>query len=320
MNIAVVNYEEKYLNGVLACLKRNYPWMCELNDDALYQWIAPALTYHWENDISLKEYPSKYGLVLLVNEEVVGFFGIILSNRYTTDGVPYILQDGTTWCIDEGYRIYLLQVMKQIYSGSRVFYEVTARDSMEELYLNVYRFKSVNQERVRFFPVPYVGESKIEMYCVNCPEELPDKVLREEYQDHIPYGIKCLALKKGTETGYIFYKVLSYHGTWIRILKTVNGKFFARNVHEVVWELQRIECFSSLLEPSDILHSILSKCAKQSWMYLECDRMFFENEPIHYPLYDVKSVPRLMLNKSVVENPCGDLLYTELALLDFGEA
>ncbi len=320
MNLTIVNYEKKYLKGILACLKRNYPWMRDLNDDALYQWIAPALTYRWEKDIHIKEYPSKYGLVLLENDNVVGFFGIILSNRYTMDGVPYVLQDGTTWCIDEGYRMYLFQVMKQIYSGSCVYYEVTARQSMEELYLHVYRFKSVNQERVRFFPVPYVGIPKIEICRIDRPEELSNQILREEYQDHLPYGIKCVELKSGTETGYIFYKVLSYHGKWIRILKTVNGKLLARNVHEIVWNLHRIECFSSLSEPADILHSILSKCAKQSWMYLECDRIFFDNEPIKYPLYDVKYVPRLMLNKSKVGNPCIDLLYTELALLDFGES
>ena len=79
--ISIVPYSGEYKVGVLAVLKRNFPWMARYSDEWLSRWLSPLIEYHWDDDPDISDVPFKYGAVVLDGDNVVGFFGTIYSYR-----------------------------------------------------------------------------------------------------------------------------------------------------------------------------------------------------------------------------------------------
>jgi len=315
MGVRIEGYRPEYFAGVISCLQRNFEWMRKADAKEIERWIQPSISFRWREDVSSKQYPYKYGMVLLSDKVVVGFLGCIYSKRYVS-GIPYIYLTGTNWCIDKEYRMYLIPILKKLYVTADVIGDFTPRKSVEEILTHIFKFQYVNTEKIRFTPIPFLDSHSISIYMVS-PDEISDMTLSMEYKDNTYYGVKCVKFQSESEIGFVFYKVMNFNGKWIQIVKMVNGELFAKNAHEIVWCLQKLECYESDDNPIDDFCEIVRRVRKNEWVNLECEKSFLGEAEIRHPMFDSVPVVRLMLNKKKNEiTPSMDFLYSEMVMLD----
>lgn len=299
MSVKIDNYNDAvHRNGVLACLKRNYTWMNKVTDGQLYEWAKPFLSYSWKHADLGENIPCMHGQVILNNDEVVGYLGYIYSKK-VINGKSLRYMTSTTWAIDEGYRIYLFKAFKLALRDADISADFTARKSVEEMLIKVFKFRYSNKTLCKFFPVPYIKKSSIILEKINCADEIADVIVRHEYEDHDKYNIKCVKIncRSDKKEFYILYKITKRETKniiklpWIEILKVSDISLFSEYTHEIIWKLQFTE--SALLQ---------------------CDRSFFSEKQIIHPLYKNSKVKRLFLNKTMDEF-IPDFLYSEVAML-----
>lgn len=75
--IELKKYDDKYLMGIILCLKRNYNRFGCMMDLDVYKFIKPLVTYDFSEDYSYQK--GNYGYVLLEDENVVGFMDLSLK-------------------------------------------------------------------------------------------------------------------------------------------------------------------------------------------------------------------------------------------------
>lgn len=298
MKVQIVPYEEKYKSGVLACFKRNYQGMQRRTDAELYQWAKPMFTYHWQDDLSSEEVPYKYGVVLLAGEEVVGYLGFIYSKRLGTNGKKLIYTSGTTWAIDEGYRIYLFKAIKRALAPVAVAADFTAIAPVQATLTKVFKFQSLDQNIYEFFPFPSLSHT-VKVTSIFKETEIKDLQARTAFRDHQPYPVYCAEARKGDKSSYIFYKVkkrvktkLFGHQRCVIVLGISDRDFFSRHAHEIIWQLQ-----------------------KKEKAHLRCDSRFFQKNLFYYHGFVKHHWSRLFLNKTDLP-VFVDYLYSEVAMLD----
>lgn len=315
MGIRIEGYCPEHRAGIIACLQRNYDWMGKTDSKDVEHWLQPTISYQWMEDVSSEQYPYKYGIVLLSNDKVVGFLGCIYSRRYAV-GKPYIYLTGTNWCIDEKYRMHLIPMLKKMYETADVVGDFTPRKSVEEVLVKIFKFQYFNREKLRFAPIPFLDCHEVEFRSL-FPEDFSDLILRREYLDNIPFGIKCIEFSRNEERGYVFYQVMEYRGKWIQIVKVVNGELFARHAHEIIWQIQKKECFDDCCDLTEDICEIVRRARSNMWMNLEAEKCFFQDEKIQHPMYDSVSVVRLVRNRRNPEIlPVIDFLYSEMVMLE----
>ena len=85
MKVEIKGYNEQYRQGVLACLKNNYPWMAEMSDEELYHWAMPFMEYEWKEELpdEIKEF--QHGIVFLAGQQVVLYLGLSMPNGIGRD-------------------------------------------------------------------------------------------------------------------------------------------------------------------------------------------------------------------------------------------
>lgn len=294
--IKIEGYSDKYRDGVLACLKRHYRGMAKMDDLVLYKWLSPIIQYSWQNDISIKDCPFKYGAILLDDETVVGFLGLIYSYQ-EQQGNRYVYLTSTTWAVDEDYRIYLFKIIKKVYSYADVISDFSPITSIKEVLIKIFKFKYLDKSTLIFLPIPYLTFSKIKCIFIYNKNAFYDEKNKMIYENHKKYGVKCIEIKYRNENSCIFYTVAHKEKkgikfNWIHILYVENSNLFAKNAHEIIWRLQ-----------------------KKEHAFLNCDKRFFGNNNICYPKYWTKSADRLYLNKMMKNEIKVDLLYSEYAML-----
>jgi len=313
-NIQFVKYENKYKNGVLQCLKRNYPWMAQLTDEDLYDWIKPILEYRW---LDMPQTSHPHGILMLKENSIVGFFGVIFSKRHNNMGEEYICQSYTTWCIDKKYRPYIIEAIKYLTQNNDIYWDLTPCSVMYDSFTNFFKFEKIETKFIRFYPIPYMKKKNLEINIINSPNEIDNSIIKNELQDHLCYDIKCAKFSSKAETGYIFYKIMKYNGLWLKIMKIENKTLFSQNAHEILWHLQHKECFFSIKDIQESVCKIIKNQCDKIWMYTECSRLFVDMKMLNHPLYDLRDSKLISLNKSNIKNPNLDFLYTEIAMLDY---
>lgn len=299
MKIEIKGYSDQYRQGVLACLKNNYPWMAEMSDEELYRWAKPFMGYDWNEELPDAVRKFQHGIVFLAGQQVVGYLGFIYAKRHW-QGHEYIYQNGTTWAVNEGYRIYLFKALKQANSLAEVLGDFSPIKSVEETLTKVFKFKYIDHKVYRFYPIPCFHE-ELNYRMVQDEKDIADEVLRTEFHDHYPYGVRCLRISDGKNEGYIFYRVkqriwkkrriFRKRRSVLIVLKMTNPDLFCAHYREVVWHLQKGEHPYVEIEPRFIApHSLQGFGIKE------------------------KTVARLGLNKTEWNIPI-DLLYSEEAIM-----
>lgn len=296
MKVSIVPYEGKYREGVMGCFQRNYKAMAHLSPEKIYAWAKPMFTYSWQEDISLEEAPYKYGVVLLAGDNVIGYLGFIYEKRQV-QGKTLLYTSGTTWAIDEGYRIYLFSAVKKAIKNADVVLDLSAIGPVRETMIKVFKFRIFDDTIREFPPVPSLQRSVTVKNIIRAAE-IGDFAVKREFTDHVPYPVFCVKAETGEDACYLFYKTkervkTKYFGRQkcVEILSVSNKKFFSRHAHEIIWQLQ-----------------------KKEHAHLRCDSHFFDDGVLRYHGYVKHNGKRLILNKTGQDIPI-DYLYTEFAML-----
>lgn len=296
MKVSIVPYTSQYKDGVLHCFQRNYEGMREKTLPELYQWAKPMFTYQWQNDIDINEYPYKYGVVLLDDDKVVGYLGFIYAKRIVQNK-ELVYCSGTTWAIDEGYRIYLFKAIKRAIVNADIIFDFTAIAPVKETLTKVFKFQTIKSTTREFFPVPSFS-NRVYFQEIHKAEDIEDEIIRRMFSDHIAYPVKCIHITNRVKDCYLFYKredrvKTKYFGrqACVIVLYVSNRDFYSRYAHEIVWKLQRREK-----------------------AHLRCESIFFDEKILHYSLYAKHNWTQLVLDKSGMNVPI-DYLYSEIAML-----
>lgn len=299
MKVEIKGYTDRYKQGFLQCLKNNYPWMAEVSDDELYEWTKPFMEYDWQEALPAEIKQYQHGIVFLDGQQVVGFLGFIYAKRHWK-GHEYVYQNGTTWAVNEGYRIYLFKALKQADALADVLGDFTPVKAVEETLTKVFKYKYIDHKVYRFYPVPCFHE-KLTYQMILDEKDLTDEILRMEFHDHQPYGVKCLKISDGQQDSFIFFRVnhrirkhrrvFRKRRSILKILKLTNPDLFCNHYREIVWHLQKGEHPYVQIEPRFLLpHKLTGFGIKE------------------------KKVVRLGLDKTGWDVPI-DLLYSEEAIL-----
>lgn len=295
----VVGYSDAYKSGVLACLKRNYKWMGEKSDDELYQWLAPIVSYVWESDFPIDQYPYKFGMVLLgENNTVVGYLGLIYSKQ-EIDGCLKTVVNPTTWAIDEAYRSETFRCIYSVQQTADIMVDFTARQSLLEIFTKMFHFITIDTQGCFFLPKPVLGKRHIKLKRISRAEQIENETIKTIYRHHFKYNVKCFMVSDGVRNEYIFYKIhkrvtvlkgfVPLKG--IYVLYTSDSVFFGEHAKEIIWKMQKKE-----------------KAA------LKTDSRFFNIDTGNEPNVRTFSINRLVFGaQALTEQP--SLLYSELAIL-----
>jgi len=313
----VVPYEEKYLSGVITCLRRNFDWMGEASEDEVINWITPVLSYRWsaESEVSTDEYAFKHGAVLLDNDKVVGYFGMIMSRR-SINGSSYICGSPTTWAIDEGYRFFFYEALNTILDKDVKWFEYSPRKSVAEALKLLYGFKLIGQKQFRLVPVP-TDNNECEVITVEDISVIEDEIILREYIDHKDLrGIRLamIASNHSRDNSFLFYKTFDEDSTRIRILKISRPEVFANHCSEVIWKLYNNEFYPNS-KSYDVIVKIMDGLYNKEKLCVECDDFLLNGNMLNHPLIKERAVTRLC--RPAESEMTADLLYTESSLLSY---
>ena len=299
----IEEYKDEYLPGVVACLKRNYPWMGKLSDEALIKWMDPIINYRWDSEHSPEGKRYSKGVVLL-NEEnnVVGFSGMI-SSKHIIDGKECLYGDGTTTAVDPKYSFCLgamLRFLIKAYDYD-LLSSYTPRNEVQVILINYFHYEPVEVLGYKFLPFPMFVNRKVKISIICDSSEIEQEDLRVVYDDHVKYGIKCAAISADGKICYLFYKT-----------KTMKFKFIKYRGIFVLYSSDPIMC-------GEYAKDIIWFLEKNEKAVFDTDSRFFGGDSINYHMPYFKRIrARIRLEKKLKDNdsffPYG-LLYSELSIL-----
>lgn len=295
MGVTIQPYRLEYESGVIALLKRSYIGLAKKSDVEVSNWGKPIFSQSWRECVEERDFPYKYGAIILDDNKVVGFLGCISAIRYAPEG-RYISTSGTTWAIDDGYRIYMFKGMKLAFKNADFIIDLTPIPSVEAALRDVLKFNVISNIMYRYYPIPrFLGKTIIAV--INSGADIDDSLVRKEYNDHAIYSVKCLSVYSEGKRSYVFFSVRKRYIKGIfpiciaRILKTTNKDYDWDTWKNVIWSIQ-----------------------KKYALIVECDEHFVKCVPPEVPY--IKRIK----TKRYVKNHCLynidiDYLYTEYAVL-----
>lgn len=241
-------FSEKYKTGVIECLKRNFDSLSEKSNKEIEIWLKPLVSYNWVDDIEIEKYPYKYGMVIVNNDHVCGYLGLIYS-RQIINNESAVVVNLTTWAIDDNNVFLLYSAINKIHKTADVFTDYDARDSVYETLTKIYHYKYIDNLMHYYTPFPlYFVKHGLSFLNIKSQEKINNKVIRNIFIDHSKYNVSCLEIQKGERKEYIFYKLLnkkySLRGinlNMVLVLYTSDISFFHKYEKTIISYLQRKE-------------------------------------------------------------------------------
>ena len=291
--VRILGYSEEYREQTLAYLTTSHPYLCHKSYDEVIAWLNTRVRYNWTNDVSITDFPFKYGVLIMDNDTVVGYLGLIYS-YINSNELPKVYVNFRSWSIDKKYGFYLYPAMTQIIETADIIGEFTPSSTIREICVKMYHFKPLDSSILKFYPTP------TKLKCISYQEIYnPDKITnpktRNEYVDHLRYGIKCLEITFNDGMLYILFKrerarakkILPAH--LATILQLSNIDLFHKHYKESIWILQKSGNYFVNVEGRFLDDFIISNAR-------------------NYRLYNNN---KLAYFKSIPDNPLG-LLYSEI--------
>lgn len=297
-NIELKQYSSLYLNGVIKCLKRNYNRFNNMMDLDVYKFLKPLITYSFSEEYSYNK--GNYGYVLLANNNVVGFFGMIYY-RVKSEKNYYTVANPTTWAIDDGYRMYIFQVTEKLFSDTDVIIDATPSYTELTIETKMFGFNTLSQNKVRFFEED-ISKYNYRIKRMEAPYEFEDNNLYKRFLDNISYDIKSAEIiNKSGEKSYVIYQV-------------VYAKEHLEGCDEVC-KLARILSVSNRYIFNDAFMNVFGYIKQiEDIEALECDSMFIDNDSIYELPHEEKQFTRIIKYNKECDFKNWDLLYTEITL------
>ena len=315
--MVVKSYDSKYKYGVIKCLQRNFEWMNKVSEQTVDDWLKPIISYNFgDKDVSKEEYPYKHGAVLIENDEVVGFFGMISFKEKDDNNNEYIFVSSSTWTIDESFRGYFFQALNEILKPNVNYFEITPIPSVAAILEKFYGFYKCGSFEYRLLPIPCELDALVCRWIEN-DTELKNYDLKIDYLNHSNnYGIRLVeVVEKSTgETCNLFYKVYDEKSCRIKILKIDKPNIFSNHAHEVSWKIVNKE-FYSANDNNDAVIKIIDNMYNKIKVCIECDDILLCGNKLNHPLIKTSNVTRMVRPQTETKNHPMNFLYTEFALL-----
>ncbi len=305
-------YDDKYLSGVIACLKRNFPWMSEREDEDVVKWFEPLRRHEWNAPINADGL-FEYGKVLVDHEEVVGYLGAISAER-TICNKKVIVSNLTTWAVDKGARGAFMSQLDDLYLVPDIVIDLTPNRSSMLIEKNFYGAEQYEDRLYRILPVPYTGENQVSVKWIN-DERIEDEIIEKEYGDHKQFADIKLIQIDGESRCYIFYKIMHSNGEWIKILKVTNRELFSEHLHEISWQIFEKEIYTAEKSLVETFTDILVRSQNKQWICMECDGRYLGDEDIVRPGVIRIDAMRMVKMNIEIDKSTLDHLYTEYAVL-----
>ena len=249
----IVPYVDEYKDGVLACLKRNMKWMNKLDNKQLYKWLSPIINYPWINQIDLKKYPYKHGIVLLDNAENVKGFSAVIHSIQMINGNKRMVINPSTTVIDQGYRFYFFNMTAEIIKCGDIVYDLSPNEHVRQASKNLFGFTIISNPSFLLCPV-FAPSKKFILETIQ-----NDSIL----ENHGDCGIKCVRIHNTGEETYIYYKIIKRIKKLpirtVCVLYISNAGFFVDNFRICVSLLSRNECSCVLADSRYINENLLPK-------------------------------------------------------------
>lgn len=308
--IRTEGFKKQYLQDVLYMSKRNG---FEDYYDYPLKWTA-MLSYEWDRNLTDYDCPYKHGMVVFDDDRVVGYLGGYYSRQSFGDK-EYIYCNATRWMLDKEYRKYLFKIINEYLGVADIITDFSASESVLNILVDLYGFKCFDNNNLRFFPIPYYGEKKVDVTNPSI-HELPAEI-EILYRDHARYGMSCIRYTDKNNTGYALYKKFGSSETnsdYIRIMHVSNRELFSKHTHEIIWNIQK-ECFRNNGITCEVAEEMLYRIKNNLPVLCECDESLLLGEKINHPCYIKKPIKKLMLNKLGEPISVPGLLYSEDAVV-----
>lgn len=245
----IAGYKDSYCIDVVKCLKRNYDWMHNMSDSDVADWMTPIISYKWSHEFDIEQYPYKYGMVLINdNNDVVGYMGLIYSKQIL-DGKERIVVNPTTWAIDEEYRFELFKCINIMNETADIVVDYTARKSMNEVFTKLFKYKCIDSLGCFFLPLPYFGKRTVKVNKIKNSSQIFSDYIKKIFEYHKDYNVFCAEVELNDRKEYIIYKkhkratvikkILPLDG--IYVLFVSDNTFIGKYAKEIIWKLQATE-------------------------------------------------------------------------------
>lgn len=266
-SVELKRYNDKYLSGIISCLKRNYSRFECMMDLDVYKFLKPLVTYDFSEEYSYKK--GEYGYVLLEEENVVGFFGMIYYRIKSETGEFYTVANPTTWAIDNKYRIYIFRVTELLFKETDIIIDATP--SYKELMIEkkMFSFKDLSQKKIRFFDMELVDKEKCYINKVRKSSDITENEVYKKYLDNVAYEVKCIEILNAiNEKCYVMYNI-------------VFAKKHLENGGDII-KLARVLGVSDLEIFNDNFSALFNFIkTNDNVEAVECDNMFINENIIH---------------------------------------
>ncbi len=241
-------YRKEYHDGVVSCVMRNFEEMRFFSKTEISRWMEPMFGYPWEN--RLPEYVHyKHGIVMLSEDEIVGYTGCFFSSREIGDR-NYIVCKVTTTAIDERFRLCLFKMLEEIMRSADVVITYTPIDTLRKILEERYHFSYFDRENEKFYPVPCMKRYLAFRFIMDA-NEIDDDSIRQVFQDHVAYGIKCMEAQKQGRSCFVFYRRIwkkmhligrdRYLIPFVQVLEVTDRELFGENARAMIWTIQKRE-------------------------------------------------------------------------------
>lgn len=297
MSVKILPFSKEHACGVISLLKRNYKGMSVMSDDMLKRWMDPIWNPVWKSRIN-QDTHYNLGAVIMDDQQIVGYLGMISVKRRINDK-DLSFASGTTWAIDDGYRIYLFKAMKLIFDNIDVILDLTAIDSVQLALKDILHFSEFDNKMYRFHPfllIPYSFKNTI--IEVKSANMIVDPTIKNEYVDHCQITqIKCLDYNRKNDHIYVFLSIRKRY---------VKGKF-PINIARILKISKSINHYLDILK-------IIGYIQRNYALIVECDSHFFNEQK--FPCYIAKEVSVKRYIKNNAKEPINiDYLYSEYSIL-----
>jgi len=240
----LIGYEDKYYDSVAECLRRNFVGIGSMCNNDFDRWFSPIINYAWLDSVR-DIHPWTRGVVLLSDDAVVGYFGLLFSLQKTSNNPQQLYVNFTTWAIDDPYRIQVFSVINEILKiPNAIFTDYSACEVINGILTKFCHFQRIETHETVFFPLPNINFSL--QYCKFTPtsHELSNNDI---LNNHIGCDVKAIKASYGKNDCVVYYKVTKHKVknavslNRIFILSIDNIDLFSKFARAIVFKIQMIE-------------------------------------------------------------------------------
>ena len=234
--VDIVPYERRYHMGIVDCLQRNFPKLETMEPIQLSKWLDSIVMCDWSED----EETSKHGYVILHDNTVVGYCGVIMSNiQYA--GKKFKYGNMTTWGVDEAYRFNSFKILTDILEQMDIVSDFTPSPIVEKINSRLYGFRYWSKKAYKFKFDNTIIDAEPGIRIIKMKEIVSwsDKIVEKYYKDHKKYGCEGFYISSNDqhEELYFMFYVPVLNSEWVNTVYVSDNNKFTRYLKQIIKEI-----------------------------------------------------------------------------------